>query len=525
MMDASAITARAGRWAISLLAILLAGPLLVVVTSPLHTAAPEWSHVLNNLLPAQTGETLLLLAIALTTALLIAVPCAWLVTMFQFPGRRFFGWALVLPLALPTYIAAYTWAALLGPTGSISLWCAAHIGVKPDILNLGGLGIVLGLVLYPYIYLPVRAMFSRGMSVQIEAARTLGASGHALFMRVAVPLARPAIAAGALLLSMEVLNDYGAVKYYGVRTLTTGMFRSWGGLRDLGSALRIGIVLLMLVGILLWIERRSRRRASPATDQVITKRSLLSLRSRWIAFVGCAFVILIAAGLPLWKIIGDAIAVWELNDHAPVFEALGHTALLACCAAIITMLVAVLFTFRERHGRRSDLAIRAANLGYAIPGAVIALGAMVLAGPLDRGEWVGPVLIGSVGLLLYAYSVRFLAVGTQPLFGALRSQPRALDEAAQMLGASHWRTFRRINLPLLRPAVLAAAMLVAVDVIKELPLTLILRPFNFETLSTTTYRFAGIEQLREASLPALLIVLCAVAPLLLLERLLGRTGR
>ena len=276
----SAMRGRAGRSAISLLAILLAGPLLVVLTSPLHTAAPEWSHVLTNLLPVQTGETLLLLVIALVTALLVAVPTAWVVTMFEFPGRRVFGWALVLPLALPTYIAAYTWAALLGPTGSISIWCAEHIGLKPNVLNLGGLGIVLGLVLYPYIYLPARAMFARGMSMQIEAARTLGASGFSLFMRVAVPLARPAIAAGALLLSMEVLNDYGAVKYYGVRTLTTGMFRSWGGLRDLGSALRIGIVLLVLVAVLLWIERRSRRHASTATDQVPTKRSLPSARSR-----------------------------------------------------------------------------------------------------------------------------------------------------------------------------------------------------------------------------------------------------
>ena len=521
----SAMRARAGRSAITLLAILLAGPLLVVLTSPLHTAAPEWSHVLTNLLPVQTGETLLLLAIALVTALLIAVPTAWVVTMFEFPGRRVFGWALVLPLALPTYIAAYTWAALLGPTGSISIWCAEHIGLKPNVLNLGGLGIVLGLVLYPYIYLPARAMFARGMSVQIEAARTLGASGFSLFMRVAVPLARPAITAGALLLSMEVLNDYGAVKYYGVRTLTTGMFRSWGGLRDLGSGLRIGIVLLVLVAVLLWIEHRSRRHASTATDQLPTKRSLPSAGSRWIIFAGCASVLLVAAGLPLWKIIGDAIAVWNMNDHGALVNALGPTAMLASCAAIITLLIATLFTFRERHGRRSDMAIRAANLGYAIPGAVIALGTMVLAGPLDRSNWTGPVLIGSIGLLLYAYSVRFLAVGTQPLFGALRSQPRTLDEAALMLGASNWRIFRRINLPLLRPAVLAAAMLVAVDVIKELPLTLILRPFNFETLSTSTYRFAGIEQLREASVPALLIVLCAMLPLLFLERLLGRTER
>lgn len=516
---------RWGRWGITALALFLAGPLVVVVLSPLHVEAPAWHHVLVNLLPHQLGGTLLLLAIALITALAIAVPCAWLVSVHHFPFRRFFGWALVLPLALPTYIAAYTWAALFGPTGSISLWCAEHLGFAPDILNIWGLGIVLGLVLYPYIYLPARAMFARGMSAQLEAARMLGSTGTMLFRRIAIPLARPAIAAGSLLVGMEVLNDFGAVKHYGVQTLTTGIFRARGGLQDGGSALRLGILLIVLVAVLLWSERRSRRNISTVTDQVSTQRRALSGVGRWSAFAACALVLGIAAGLPFGKIIGDVVATWAQRDHEALFAAFGHTALLAAAAAFTTLLCAVLFTFRERHGNRSNLIVRAANLGYAIPGAVIALGALVIAGAVDNSGWGGPVLIGSVALLLYAYTARFLAVGTQPLFSAVRAQPSALDDAARALGASRWSTFLRINLPLLRPAMLAASLLVAVDVIKELPLTLILRPFNFETLSTSTYRFAAIEQLRDASVPALLIVLCAVLPLLFLERLLDRTDR
>ncbi|MBK8500352.1 MAG: iron ABC transporter permease [Flavobacteriales bacterium] len=516
---------RAARIGITSLAVLLAGPLLVVLSAPLHTPAPEWEHVLGNLLWSQLGETLLLLAIALATALLIAVPCAWLVALFDFPLRRFVGWALVLPMALPTYIAAYTWAALLGPTGSMSLWLQSHFGVKPDILNLPGLGVVLGLVLYPYIYLPARAAFARGMTAQFDAARLLGAEGESLFRRVAVPLARPAIAAGALLLCMEVMNDYGAVKYYGVRTLTTGMFRSWGGLHDLGSSLRIGIVLVALVGVLIWIERRSRRHASTATDQAPIERRKLCGIEGWMAFAACMVVLLIACGLPMSKIIGDAWASWGINDHVGLMLALGRTLLLALGAVVLTLIIAIFFAHRERHSPRSSIAIRAANLGYAIPGAVIAIGAMVLVGPVDRSGWGGPVLIGSIGLLLYAYCARFLAVGTQPLFGAMRAQSASLDEAALLLGASTWRTFLRINLPLLRPALLGAGILVAVDVIKELPLTLILRPFDFETLGTSAYRYAVNEQLREAALPALLIVLCAVVPLFVLERQLRRVQR
>ncbi len=511
--------------AISALALLLAAPLIVVLTAPLHAPAPEWEHVQRALLPHHLRETILLLFGVLSIALVIAIPSAWLVAVHDFPLRGFFRWALVIPLALPTYISAFTYAALLGPTGSFSNSLAASIGIRPDIMNLPGLSMVLALVLFPYIYLPARAAFSRGMATQLDAARMLGAGAQRRLVRVAMPLARPAIAGGALLLAMETLNDFGAVKYFGIRTLTTGIFRSWGGLYDMGSALRLSMVLLGLIALLLWVERRSRRGVRQTTDQAPMKPIPLKGAHAWLATAWCLLVVACAAGLPLGKIISDVVLHSDGTVPGGVLKAFLNTLLVAGLAASFTLAIAVLFAFRERYARRSDLVIRLANMGYAIPGAVIAIGVMALAGFLDRQHIMGTALIGSLGMLTYAFSVRFLAVGTQPLYGNMRQQSPYLDEAARMLGASPWRAFSRITLPLLKPAIGAAAMLVAIDVIKELPLTLILRPFDLHTLSTMTYELASIEQLRDSSWPALLIVICGLFPVLLLERLLARQSR
>ncbi|MCB0788527.1 MAG: iron ABC transporter permease [Flavobacteriales bacterium] len=518
---AVAATRRAGR-GIGLIALLLALPLVVVLTAPLHTAAPHWAHVLEHQLWDQLGETLALLGITLALSLLFAVPSAWLVATREFPGRRILGWALVLPLAMPTYIAAFLYAALLGPTGVLSRWLGEHLGWRPDIMDLPGLGLVLALVLYPYIYLPARAAFRMGMGLELDAARTLGARGLRRFGRVALPLARPAIAAGALLVAMETLNDYGAVKYYGIRTLTTGIFRSWSGLYDLGSALRLSLVLLALVGVLLGLERLTRRDVRQGTAQVAATRAPLTGPWRWLAPLLLVLLWTLAAGLPLGRMLADVTSTTVTVSWKELLPAIGHTGQVAVVAAVFTLGVALLFAYRQRYGNPNDPAIRLAALGYTVPGAVIAIGVMTLAGIPDRAGWLPFALIGSLPLLTYAFALRFLAVGLGPLEGGLRLQRPELDQAARTLGARPFRAFLRVNLPLLRPALLAAATLVAIDVIKELPLTLILRPFNFDTLSTKAYELARIEQLREASWPALLIVAAGLLPVLLLERMAGR---
>jgi iron(III) transport system permease protein len=511
--------------AISGLALVMALPLVVVVTAPLHSEAPEWRHVWSTMLPTHLWETLLLLAGTLGVAVLVAVPTAWLVAVYTFPGRRLFRSAMVLPLALPTYIGAFAYASLLGPTSDITNSIAAITGWRPDIIGLPGLSVVLGLALSPYVHLPVRAAFAQGMSGQLDAARSLGAGGWDRFRLIALPLARPALVGGAVLVGMETLNDYGAVKYYGVRTLTTGIFRSWQGLFDLGSALRLGLVLLGLVALLLFIERRSRRGMRHHVPQEPAPPVRLRGLRAGGAMLACSAVLLLAFVLPMGRIVADVFGPMPLRPLAEWWPALRNTLAVAVLAASTTLLVALLFTFRERHGRRPDLLVRSADLGYAVPGAVIAIGVMALAAAIDRRMLFRTALIGGIALLVYAFTVRFLAVGTRPLFAGLEQQDRHLDEAARLLGASPWRTFLRVNLPLLRPTLQAAAMLVAIDVIKELPLTLILRPFDFHTLGTWTYELASIEQLREASWPALLIVLCALVPVLTLEKVLARPLR
>jgi iron(III) transport system permease protein len=496
----------------------LLAPLAVVVSSPLHTPAPHWAHVALEMLPLLLGETLLLLVGVVMLALCIAAPTAWLVSQYQFPGSRFFRWALVLPLAMPTYLNAYVFASLWGPTGLLSTQLEGVLGIRPNVVNMPGLCLVLALVLFPYIYLPARAVFGQGMSAELEAGRLLGAGTKRSFLSVALPLAWPALAGGALLVAMETLNDFGAVKYYGIHTLTTGIFRSWGGLYDLGSALRLSALLLGLMAIMRWLEQRTQQGRNRTTDQVPVTRKALTGKHSGLAVLWCTTLLMFSIGLPLGKILADVVQLGAQAWPRGTFTALANTMGVALLAAACILAVAVLFAFRERYGGVARGFQRLVGLGYAVPGAVIALGVMALAGYLDRRSVLPLPLIGSIGLLVYAFSVRFVAVGLQPLHAGLRPQSKAMDESARMLGASPWRAFRRVNLPLLQPALVAASVLVVLEVMKELPLTLILRPFGFQTLSTRVYEFASIEQLREASVPALLIILCGVIPVLVLER-------
>lgn len=505
-----------GNRLIQALTVLLLAPLVVVVTAPLHSNTTEWAFVVRELLPSHLKETGLLLTIAVLLAAVLGTGSAWLVSAFDFPGRDLFRWALVLPLALPTYISAITFASLFGPTGSLRL----QLGLPFDVVNLPGLAVVFALVLYPYVYLPARAAFSAGMSAQLDAARMLGGGALRRFLRIAAPLARPAIAGGAFLVAMEVLNDYGAVKYYGVHTLTAGIFRSWGGLYDVGSALRLSGLLLALVLLLIWIEGRIRRNALHSTANRASERARLKGWRSAAAAVACSILLFAAFLLPAGAIVRDAFRTADLSQFAQVLPALGNTLFVGTISAALTLAFAVLLAYHERYQRRSSRLARWAGIGYAVPGAVIALGVMALAGWI--GERTGIILIGTIGLLAYAFSVRFLALAGQPLRAGLAQQQRSLDESARMLGASPLRTFMSVNMPLLRPALIAAALLVLMEVVKELPLTMILRPFDFDTLSTRVFELARIEQWPDAALPALLIVLCGLVPVLLLDRLLDR---
>jgi len=500
------------------LALLVLAPLLVVATAPLHTPAPEWPYVGSTLLPTYLWETAVLISRTVLLALLLGVSTAWLVSANDFPGRGLFRWALVLPLALPTYISAITCSALWGPTGTFSLWVAEHTGLHIDLLTPSGLAYVLALVFFPYVYLPARAAFSGGMSAQLNAASMLGGGALRRAFRVAFPLALPAIGGGGLLVAMEVLNDYGAVRHYGVRTLTAGIFRSWGGLYDSGSALRIGGILLLVVLLLMLAGKLTDRGALRAVSGARLRPVPLTGFRAVLATLFCALVLGAAFLMPVLALLSDAFRSSDLAAALSFLPAAGNTLLIGVLAALLTLALALVLSYGKRRTRsRSGLI---AGIGYVVPGAVIAIGVMSLAGWLT--DLTGVVLIGTIALMVYAFSVRFLALATQPLRAGLDQQPTSLDEAARLLGASPLRTFIRVNLPLLKPSLLAAALLVLMEVVKELPLTLILRPFDTDTLSTKVFEKARIEQWSEAALPALLIVVCGLVPVVLLDRLLER---
>lgn len=506
------------RIAFTLLVLLMVAPLLMVVLAPLYAEAPEWEYVRTVILPSHLHETARLLILAAGLAMLLGTVSAWLIASSRFPGHGFFRWALMLPLAIPTYIGAITFASLLGPTGSLTIPFRALTGIGIDILTPDGLALCFGLLLYPYVYLPARAAFGSGMGDMLAAARMLGASPWRRAWRVAIPLARPAIVGGGLLVAMETLNDYGAVQHYGVHTLTAGIFRTWGGLYDTGSALRLSGILLFLVLLIALAEQHLDRKARrTATGQPLAAPRLRGWKA-WGAATWCSLLVGFAFVLPVTDLLIDAYRQWGRSAWQDLGAPIWNTLRIALASTVLTLTVAVLLAYAQRSG--SIRAARYAALGYAVPGAVIAIGVMGLAGRLaDASGWI---LIGSLSLVIYAFSVRFLAMAANPVNAGMAQQARALDEAAKLLGASPARTFLRINLPLLRPALLAAAAITLIEVIKELPLTLILRPFDMDTLSTRVYYMARIEEWPMAAPPALLIVACGSIPVLLLERWMER---
>lgn len=454
-------------------------------------------------------------------ALLFGTISAWFVSVFDFPGRSVFKWALVLPLALPTYIASYIYGSLLGATGTWSLKLHEFWGLNFDIMTESGLMLVLASVLFPYVYLPARALFTFGSGHLQEAARTLGARNSTLFFKIGLPLARPALAGGALLVCMEVLNDYGAVKYFGVQTLTTGIFKSWHNMGDLGTALRIGTILLVLVAILRSIERAQRKGKKFSFEPHTIKRTRLKGSVGLFATLYCMIPFLLGALIPLFKITQDLFvgSHWEAAMEYDLLPIVGNTVMLALCVSLFAVALSILFVYAKRYADSGIMKVLVglSSLGYVIPGAVIAVGVMTIAGYWDRNTSF-VVLIGSLALIIFAMVVRFLAVSLETLHSGSTAIEKNMDESARVLGADPLRAFFQVNLPLIKKSLSAAAILVFIEVVKELPLTLILKPFNFETLATQAYRFANIELLEEASVAAAFIVLCSLVPIILLER-------
>lgn len=516
-----------------LLVALLSVPMVVVAVGAFAPAGDAWDHVSTTLLPEYLLHTALLAIGAGSLALVLGLGSAWLVSMCEFPLRRVFRWTLVLPLAVPAYMAAYTYAGMLDVTGPVQAVVRSMTGAGAgtflywDIMRLEVVALIFGLVLYPYVYLLARTLFEHRSGRVLEAARLLGRGPWSIFFRIGVPLARPAMVAGLALVLMEVLNDYGAVAYFGVTTFTTGIFRAWFSLGDLDSAIRLSAILMAVVLLVLGLERwqRGDARYEEAGGGRPVSRYRLRGWSAGAALAFCAVPLVLGFILPVLQLGAWALrTVPEVADAAFLRLAL-NSFLLAAGAAVLCVAVAVVLAYAGRLDRTplASAAAKVALLGYSIPGAVIAVGVMVTVLAADRMLTGGSslVLTGGIVALLFAYVVRFMAVGYLSVESGFTRIGRNLQAASRTLGSSPMRTLRRIELPLLKRALVAAATLVFIDVLKELPLTLILRPFNFDTLATRAFQLASDEQVAQSAPAALLVIGTAAVVVAILNRAAG----
>ncbi|WP_395138428.1 ABC transporter permease [Schlegelella aquatica] len=529
---------------LTLCALLLALPVLGVVGSWALLDAGSWSTVVHQwqtVLPGYAGTSLLLaLCVALGVAAVGGATAA-AVTLFEFPGRRIFEWALLLPLAMPAYVLAYAYTDFLQYSGPLQTalrrWTGAEGAMLPDVRSFGGAVPVFVLALYPYVYLLTRAALQeRGVHL-MEAAQLLGAGMSRRVLKVALPLARPALAAGVALALMETLADYGVGSYFGLATFTTGIYRAWLSMDDRLAAAQLATALLAVVALLLWLEHRAQRRmrfvtARPGGPRGQEARPLpLVGRGRWIAWAVCATPIVLGFLLPVVVLLH---LLWQEAQYSEFGIPWGRFAQwswtsfkLAGIAALAAAVLALALAFGIRQGARPGLrlAARVAGLGYAVPGAVISVG-ILLPAAWVQGAWPGSgataLVTGTILGLLYAYLVRFSAVALQSVEAGYARIPTSIDESARMLGASRARLLVGVHLPLLRRSVVAGALLVFVDVMKELPATYLLRPFNSDTLAVVAYQLAKDERLGEAALPSLAIVVVGLVPVVLLSRAMHR---
>ena len=543
-LNASRGASGAGGWTLAALAIaLLAGlPVAAIVWEAAAGDTGALRGLAETVLPTYIANTALLMLLAGTIAGVTGTGCAWLIAATRFPGRGVLGWALVLPLALPAYLAAYIYADMLDFAGPVQSALRDATGWRsgnywfPDIRSLGGGAFVLGFVLYPYVYLLARTAFAAQSHSQFRAARSLGAGPARAFRRVALPAARPAIAGGLALVLMEVLADFGVADYFAIPTFSTGIFRSWLAMGDKAAALKLAAVMLLFVVALVAWEAHTRRGRSDSRDGLAARSTdeplvKLTATGKALAFAACLVPVLIGFVLPGGYLVAMAMSDTARGAAGDLPTYLGGSLRLGLAAAGLCLLAALLLAFaRARSASRvTASAIRLATLGYALPGALLAVGLLAPLGALDvtltrfaRDSlgWSGGLLLtGTSAILVYALSVRFLTVAYNAVSGGLSRIPPGLDAAARSLGAGPSRVLARIYAPLLAPSLAGAAALVFIDTLRELPATLILRPFNLETLATRTYRLAGDERLVEAAIPALILLGAGLLPVLVLNRL------
>jgi iron(III) transport system permease protein len=536
---------------------LIALPILTTIYLALGAGTSIWPHLLSTVLPGSIRDTLLLMLGVGVFTMVTGTGAAWLITMYHFPGRDLLDRLLVLPLAMPTYITAYAYVELLDYSGPVQRAARQLFGAPsardswvPDIRSLGGAIFIMSAVLYPYVYLSARASFVQQSVCVLEVARTLGRTSIGAFWSVALPLARPALAAGVALVLMETMGDLGAVQYLGVRTLSASIYDTWQQRGSLGGAAQIAILALIFIAALYAMEQMARGAGRTAAT---TGRSRpipfaeLSGHRGWAALGLCALPVLLGFVIPCLLLVEHALRNLGETVTPAFWQAAWHSVLLSGLAAIACTALALALAFARRttltgrsmaHARPDRFiaaAYRFAGLGYAIPGTVLALGLLIPLAAFDNaidgllrrtlGISTGLVISGSLLILVLAYTIRFLTVSLGALEAGFDRLSPNLDAAARTLGETAASTLRRVHLPLLVPPLGAAALLVFVDSMKELPATILLRPFNFDTLATHVYSYASLEQFDRAAPGALAIVLVGLVPILLLHKAIAGPTR
>ncbi len=517
------------------IAALILVPLAVILSSLLAPEREIWSHLLENVLPGLLANTAwLVLGVGLGVTLL-GVSLAWLTAVCEFPGRRVFAWALLLPLAIPAYVTAFVFVAVFDFTGPVQTalreWAGGPVAFPP-IRSTGGVILVMTLALYPYVYLLARNAFQTQGRRALEAAQSLGYGRVSGFFRVALPLARPWIAGGLTLALMETLADFGTVAVFNFDTFTTAIYKTWFGLFSLSAASQLSSVLVLIVFALLLLEQFSRRRRAYTQTGRHTRQERIRLApsAALAATLYAALVLALAFILPVVQLGRWSLGVLATDLDARYWDFLWHSLLLAGIAAALTVGAAVVLAYTQRRHRdtATRFLVRSATLGYAVPGTVLAVGIVIPLAWFDNqlitlakrlfDMDTGLLLQGTLLVMLPAYLTRFLAVGFNPIDSAMQRVTRSLDEAARSLGLTELGVIRRVHLPVLAPGALTALALVFVDVMKEMPITLMTRPFGWDTLAVRIFEMTSEGEWERAALPAVALVAAGLVPILLLMR-------
>jgi len=520
-------------------------PIFAVAYLALTPEENIWPHLVSTVLPGYIGTTLTLMAGVGAGTLLIGVGTAWMVTMLRFPGRRFFEWGMLLPMAMPAYVIAYVYTDIFEYSGPLQAmlrdmfgWSSKRDYWFPEIRSVGGAISMMTLVLYPYVYLLARAAFLEQSIGVLEASRSLGRGPWRSFFTVALPLARPAIVIGVSLVMMETLNDYGTVDFFAVNTFSLGIFDVWMNMNNVGGAAQLAVVLLLFVAFLVFAERYARRkqRFHNTTTKYQTFPGIRLRGSRAVfATLGCLTPVVLGFVLPTAVLMVYAQQYFDPELTAEIVDYALNSVRLSALAGILAVIVAMgmVYSARIKGGRMLLAANRVAAMGYAVPGAVLAVGVMIVLGNLDNsidamvrrnfGLSTGLIFSGTIAAVTFGYLVRFLALALGTVEASLGKITPSMDGASRSLGRGAFDTMRLIHLPLMRGSILTAIMLVFVDCMKELPMTTILRPFNFQTLATFVHQYASDEQLGDAALAALSIVGVGILPVILLSLAIAKS--